>query len=74
MTNIGIELLVLFLSVFVMIIGGWMVTMNSAGQISPAMHMPMQMYYACVPIGGVLMVCYGLKRLAGCMKQWKEVK
>lgn len=74
MTNIGIELLVLFLSVFVMIIGGWMVMTNSAGQISPAMHMPMQLYYACVPLGGVLMVFYGLNRLVGCLKQWKEVK
>lgn len=74
MTNIGIELLVLFLSVFVMIIGGWMVMTNSAGQISPAMHMPMQLYYAGVPLGGVLMVFYGLNRLVGCLKQWKEVK
>lgn len=73
-TSIGTELLVLFLSVFVMIIGGWMVMTNSAGQISPAMHLPMQMYYACVPISGILMVFYGLNRLAGFLKQLKEVK
>ncbi|MCI6886929.1 MAG: TRAP transporter small permease [Lachnospiraceae bacterium] len=74
LTSIGIEILVLILSVFVMVAGGWMVTMNSAGQISPAMHMPMELYYACVPIGGVLMVCYGLYRLAGDLKKWKGVK
>lgn len=74
LTNIGIEILILVLSVFVMVAGGWMVTINSAGQISPAMHMPMELYYACVPIGGVLMVIYGLFRLTGFIKQLKEVK
>lgn len=74
MTKVGIEILVLFLSVFVMIAGGWMVTMNSAGQISPALHMPMELYYACVPIGGVLMVLYGLNHLITYSKQWKEAK
>ena len=54
-TKIGIEFLVLFISVFVMIAGGVMVTLNSAGQISPAMELPMQVYYICVPISGVLM-------------------
>ena len=49
-TKIGIEFLVLFISVFVMIAGGVMVTLNSAGQISPAMELPMQVYYICVPI------------------------
>lgn len=73
-TKIGIEILVLFLSAFVMVAGGWMVTMNSAGQISPAMNLPMQVYYACVPIGGVLMIVYSLNRLIGFLKQWKEEK
>ena len=74
MTNIFIETLILVLSVFVMVAGGWMVTMNSAGQISPAMHMPMQLYYAGVPVSGVLMVCYGIERLRNSLKQWKEAK
>lgn len=73
-TKIGIEILVLFLSAFVMVAGGWMVTMNSAGQISPAMNLPMQVYYVCVPIGGVLMIVYSLNRLIGFLKQWKEEK
>lgn len=72
--KIGIEILILFLSVFVMIAGGFMVTANSAGQISPALHMPMQLYYVCVPISGILMAAYGVTRLTGFLKQWKEVK
>lgn len=74
LTKIGIEILILFLSLFVMVAGGFMVTANSAGQISPALHMPMQLYYVCVPISGILMVVYCVTRLAGFLKQWKEEK
>ncbi len=73
LTKIGIEIVVLFISVFVMIAGGLMVMTNSAGQISPALHLPMQFYYAGVPLGGVLMVLIGAERLAGFFKKWKEV-
>ena len=73
-TKIGIEFLVLFISVFVMIVGGVMVTLNSAGQISPAMELPMQVYYICVPISGVLMVLYCLQRLITFTKELKEEK
>ena len=71
LTKIGIEILILFLSVFVMIAGGWIVTMNSSGQISPALHMPMEFYYLCVPIGGVLLVFYCASRLWGFLGDWK---
>lgn len=74
LTKIGIEILILFLSLFVMVAGGFMVTANSAGQISPALHMPMQLYYVCVPISGILMVVYCVTRLTGFLKQWKEEK
>lgn len=73
-TGAAIEVLILVLSVFVMIAGGWMVTANSAGQISPALQMPMEMYYACIPISGVLMVIYSANRLLGFLKQLKEGK
>ena len=62
------------ISVFVMIAGGIMVTLNSAGQISPAMELPMQVYYICVPISGVLMVLYCLQRLIMFTKELKEEK
>lgn len=73
-TKIVIEVLVLALSVFVMAAGGWMVTANAVGQISPAMQIPMQFYYACVPISGLLMVVYCVERLTRFVKEIKGVK
>ncbi len=74
LTGAAIQLLILVLSVFVMICGGYMVTANSAGQISPALQMPMELYYVCIPLSGVLMVVYCIYRLAGILKQLKEGK
>lgn len=72
--QIFIEILVLFLSVFVMIAGGIMVSMNAAGQVSPAMQIPMQFYYIGVPICGVLMVVYSIERLLRFVKEYSEMK
>lgn len=72
--KIFIEILVLFLSSFVMIAGGVMVSVNAAGQVSPAMGIPMQFYYIGIPICGVLMVIYSLQRLVRFVREWKETK
>lgn len=72
-TKMVIEIIVLILSVFVLIIGGLMVTMNSMGQISPAMQLPMPIYYVCLPISGVLMCVYCVLRLAEFTKELKGV-
>lgn len=48
-TKILIEVIVMLLCITVFIAGGLMVTMNSAGQTSAALHMPMQLYYAGLP-------------------------
>ena len=72
--QIFIEILVLFLSVFVMIAGGIMVSMNAAGQVSPAMQIPMQLYYIGVPICGMLMVVYSAERLLQFVKEYSEMK
>lgn len=72
-TKMVIEIIVLVLSVFVLIIGGLMVTMNSMGQISPAMQLPMPIYYVCLPISGVLMCVYCVLRLAEFTKELKGV-
>lgn len=69
-----IEILVLILSVSVFIIGGIMVTANASGQISPALLLPMEVYYVCLPICGVLMVIYSLRDLFGYIKKLREVK
>lgn len=62
-TKIAVEIIVLILSIAVFIVGGIMVTANSAGQISAALKLPMQVYYVCIPISGCLMVLYCLERL-----------
>lgn len=72
--KIFIEILVLFLSVFVMVAGGIMVSMNAAGQVSPALGLPMQFYYLGIPICGVLMVIYAVDRLIKFVKEFKELK
>lgn len=69
-----IEILVLILSVFVMIAGGIMVAVNAAGQVSPAMKIPMQFYYIGVPICGVLMAIYSVQRLIRFVKELSEMK
>ena len=67
-----VEVLILILSIVVFIIGGIMVTMNAAGQYSAAMHLPMQLYYLGVPLGGVLMVVYCIQHILGLAKDLKE--
>lgn len=72
--KIFIEILVLILSAFVMVAGGVMVGINAAGQVSPALGIPMQYYYIGVPICGVLMVIYAVDRLIRFVKEFKELK
>lgn len=72
--KIFIEILVLFLSAFVLIAGGIMVTINAVGQLSPAMGIPMQFYYVGAPICGVLMIIYFGERLIRFVKELKETK
>lgn len=59
----SLEFVVLALSAAVFVAGGIAVTMNAHGQISAAMKLPMECYYACIPIGGALMILYSLNNL-----------
>ena len=68
----AIDVLIMILSVSVMIIGGIMVTANAAGQLSPAMQIPMQVYYVCVPVCGVLMVIYGVFKIVDHFKKLRQ--
>ncbi len=72
-TKLVIEVIVSILCVTVFIIGGIMVTNNSAGQISPALQMPMQLYYAGLPISGALTLLFSFQRMGQFAKQLKEV-
>ena len=69
LTQLFIEVLILCISVFVMLIGGCMVTRNAVGQTSPALGLPMQFYYAGVPLCGVLLIIYTLPRLLEQLKK-----
>lgn len=73
-TKIAVEIIVLILSIAVFIVGGIMVTANSAGQISAALKLPVQVYYVCIPISGCLMVLYCLERLKRWFTELKEGK
>lgn len=72
MTKLAIEFIVSFLCVTIFIIGGIMVTLNSAGQISPALQMPMQFYYVGLPICGALTLVYSVQRVGRFVKELKE--
>ena len=73
LTKLGIELIVSFLCITIFIMGGIMVTINSVGQISPALQMPMQFYYLGLPICGVLTLLYSIQRMGRFIKELKEV-
>ncbi len=72
--KIFIEIIVLILSVFILVAGGCMVVANAAGQISPALHLPMEVYYLGVPICGVLMILYSGERVIRFVKELAELK
>ncbi len=72
--KIFIDMLILGLSVFVMVIGGTMVSANAVGQVSPAMNIPMQFYYMGVPVCGILMVIYAAERLIRLTREYAEIK
>lgn len=72
--QIFVEIVVLILSVFVMVAGGYMVVVNAAGQISPALRLPMELYYLGVPICGVLMIIYSVQRLIRFVKEYLAMK
>lgn len=71
-TKMFIEIVVMILCITVFIIGGIMVTSNSAGQISPALQLPMPLYYVGLPICGVLTLIYSIDRFVRFAKKLKE--
>ncbi len=66
------DILILVLSVVIMIVGGIMVSANAVGQVSAALQIPMQVYYAGVPVCGVMMVLYSIPRLSGHFQELKD--
>ncbi len=72
LVRVFVEVVVLILSLAVFVFGGIAVTINAGGQISAAMQLPMECYYACIPVGGVLMAIYSVDRLLDALKDLKE--
>ena len=64
-----IEIVVIFLSISILLVGGTQVMLNSAGQVSPALGMPMQFLYLCLPVCGVLMLFYSACNIAELKKE-----
>ena len=56
--NLLVEACVMLFSIVILIQGGINVFQNAVGQVSPALQMPMQYLYLCLPIGGVLFLLY----------------
>lgn len=74
-TKFFVELVVVFFSIFVLVIGGIQVSLNSIGQVSAAMQLPMPLLYASLPTFGVLMLFYSIIRLKehiACIKNLKN--
>jgi len=61
---IFVEIIVIIFSIVLLIYGGMNTTVNAVGQVSAALQMPMQYYYLCLPIGGVLFLIYAVLNLA----------
>ena len=66
------DILILLISAVIMVGGGIMVTANAVGQVSAALQIPMQVYYAGVPVCGVLMILYSIPRIGGHIQELKD--
>ncbi|QKJ67941.1 TRAP transporter small permease [Deefgea piscis] len=58
-----IHCLVIVFSVSVMVMGGYMAMLNTQGQVSSAMHIPMWIIYLAIPLNGLAITFYSLNDL-----------
>lgn len=70
--KIFIEIIIMILCISVFIVGGILVTLNSAGQISASLELPMQVYYVCIPISGFLTLIYCINNIVKYVKELKD--
>jgi TRAP-type C4-dicarboxylate transport system permease small subunit len=63
---IAVELLVAFFSAFALLYGGWLLVEKTleAGQLSPALGLPMGYVYLAVPLSGLLFLAFAVENLA----------
>ena len=60
MLDILIQIIVMVFAVVVMIMGGFHLVSTTSNQISAALHLPMPVVYASIPVGGILIIFYAL--------------
>ncbi|MBM5575360.1 TRAP transporter small permease subunit [Deefgea sp. CFH1-16] len=51
-----------------MVMGGYMAMLNTQGQVSSAMHIPMWIIYLAIPLNGLAITFYSLNDLLQAMK------
>ena len=67
LASIVAELAVLAFAAIAMVYGGWVLVSKTlqAGQVSPALGLPVGLVYLAVPLSGVLICLFSLHRLVG---------
>lgn len=61
--NVITELLVMIFSAFVLVLGGFQISMLAMGQISPALGISMGYIYLSLPLSGVITIIYNILNL-----------
>ncbi|CEJ73698.1 2 [[Clostridium] sordellii] len=61
--NVITELLVMIFSSFVLVLGGFQISMLAMGQISPALGISMGYIYLSLPLSGVITIIYNILNL-----------
>ncbi len=67
--NITIQVVFIFFSVYILIIGGWKVSSNAMMQISPVLHLSMGKVYYALPLSGVITIIYSLLNITDMVKE-----
>lgn len=72
--NIFIDIIVLFLALFVLIIGGMKLISITHNQLSSVLVIPMWWVYSCMPISGVIIIFYQIYYIIKNILSIKEAK
>lgn len=72
--NVFIDIIVLFLALFVLIIGGMKLISITHNQLSSVLVIPMWWVYSCMPISGVIIIFYQIYYIIKNILSIKEAK
>ncbi|WHY01697.1 TRAP transporter small permease [Neobacillus sp. DY30] len=71
--NLLVEICVMTFAIFILIFGGSNAFQNAVGQVSPALQMPMEYLYLCLPVGGVMFLLYSIFGVVDSFKKNKLI-